>query len=53
MHTTNVRPHNRFYTFLIVCEAAILAAVCYMIFGDWTSAILAAAVSFCLLASCI
>lgn len=49
MNTTNVRPRNMYYDFLIAMEAVILFALWYLCLGEWRTALLAAVLSFCLL----
>ena len=49
MNTTNVRPRNMYYDFLIAMEAVILFALWFILLGEWRTALLAAVASFCLL----
>ena len=49
MNTTNVRPRNYYYDFLIAMEAVILFGLWYLLLGAWRTALIAAVVSFCLL----
>ena len=49
MNTTNVRPRNMYYDFLIAMEAVILFALWFLLLGDWRTALLGAVLSFCVL----
>ena len=49
MNTTNVRPRNMYYDFLIAMEAVIIFALWYLLLGQWQKALLAAVLSFCAL----
>jgi len=49
MNTTNVRPRNLYYDFLIAMEAVILFALWYLMLGTWQAALLGAVISFCVL----
>lgn len=49
MNTTNVRPRNMYYDFLIAMEAVILFGLWYLLLGAWQAALLAAVLSFCAL----
>lgn len=49
MNTTNVRPRNMYYDFLIACEAVMIFGLWYLLLRDWRSALLGAVLSFCIL----